>query len=607
MRTKLAAALASPRSFRVLIPLALALMLPALASGYVLDDLFFRAMKEAPAELPGLARGPFELYDLTSRSPEKLALRQEGGDLPWYTDPNYQVSFFRPLSSLSLFVDLSISPRSAVFAHLHSFAWFVLLLVALDRLYRRAASAPFVAGLALLLACVDEAHAISVGWVANRNAIMAVALGTLALSLYVRGRMENDRRAALAAPFVFGVALLSGEMAITLLAYVFAYAVCLDRAAWKGRLASLLPFAGVVVAWRVAYKALGFGVHGTGLYVDPLATPARFAVALVKYVPTLIMAQFTPIPADATYLVPPEQKASVFVLGAICALLVAAFAMPLVRKSPVARFAALGTVLACIPLASTEPANRVMLPVGIGGSLLAAELLHAIAEAKKDPSRPLLGRMPYRAIGGLTIATHLVLAPLTAPLWAYFPALLDVHSRNASRSLDELGSLEGKTLVLVHAPDFFFANWAPIFRYAEGLPLASAVRVLAETTDSVEVTRVDDRTLRIRDENGLVRGLMADIVRDPLVPLEVGFTRRTRDLTLEVTAASVDRKPTEIVCRFTRPLEDASLLFARWTPRGYAPFELPAVGGAVALEGVDPASLVTYRYQPSGREAVATR
>src|SRR5262249_5455331 len=154
-------ALASPRAVRALIPIALVLMLPALATGYVLDDFLFRAMKDAPASLSGLARDPFHLYDLTGRSDALLALRQEGGDLPWYTDVAYRISFFRPLSSLSLWIDLALSPRSGLFAHLQSFAWFAVLLGALHRLYRRLATSPFVAGLALLLACVDETHAIS--------------------------------------------------------------------------------------------------------------------------------------------------------------------------------------------------------------------------------------------------------------------------------------------------------------------------------------------------------------------------------------------------------------------------------------------------------------
>jgi hypothetical protein len=598
IRARIADALASPRSVWLLVPLALALMLPALGTGYVLDDLLFRAMKDAPAELPGLARDPFHLYDLTGRSDALLALRHEGGDLPWYTDVSYRISFFRPLSSLSLWVDLALSPAAAWLAHLHSFAWFAVLLVALHRVYRRLATSPFVAGLALLLAAVDEAHATSVGWIANRNAILSVALASCALALFVRGRQDRDRRAAIAGPLVFGVALLGGEMAVAVGAYLVAYAVFLDRDGWKGRLAALAPYGVVLVGWRAVYNLLGHGVRGTGFYVDPVATPGRFAGAIVKHVPTLIMAQLTPIQADMTFLVPSSQKASVLALGAICAALALAVALPLLKKSAVARFATAGMVLACLPLASTEPANRVMLPVGIGGCLLTAELLAAIAAARRESPRPTLGRAPYAIVSALAVATHLVLAPLTTPLWAYFPALFDVHSRNAARSLDALGDLGGRTLVLVHAPDFFFANWAPIFRHAEGLPLPARVRVLAETTDAIEVDRLDDRTLRIRDANGLVRGILSDIVRDAEVPIPVGFVRHVSDVDIEVTEVGPDRKPRAIVCRFARPLEDPSHLFAHWTPRGYAPFALPAVGATVPLAGVDPRSLPSYRYTP---------
>ncbi len=601
MLKKIRSMLEGPSRLPVVLSIALVMMLPALAIGYVLDDLFFAAMKAAPPELPGLARGPFNLYDLTGRSAELLAARREGGDLPWYMDAGYRISFFRPLSSLSLWLDLSVSARSGLFAHLHSLAWLALLIVTLHHLYRRLASTPFVAGLGLLLFAVDEAHAVSAGWIANRNAVMSMALAVLSFLLFVRGQRDDDRRAALASPLVLGAALLSGEMAVTIAAYFFAYMALLDDRPWSRRIAALAPAAVVIVAWRVAYNMLGHGVHGTGYYIDPVASPGRFLLAAARYVPVLLQSQFTPVQAELTLFTPPAFKAPFYTLAAFSTFLLVLVVLPWARGHRVARFACVATLLACVPLASSEPSNRLMLPLGPAGCLLTAELLAGIWAARKDPQKPLLSRLPYRIVGGLAVITHLVIAPLTLPLWAFFPSLFDVHSRHASRSLDRVGEFAGKTLVIVHTPDFFFSNWIPIFRLAEGRSLPGAVRVLGESTDPITVTRPSDRTLTIANPRGFVRGVMADIVRDPEVPLTVGSSQRTSDLTIEVTAVDATRKPTEIVCRFAAPLDDPSRAFVRWTALGYAPFPLPAVGETVTLEGVDPKSVFAYRYNEASK------
>ena len=86
----------------------------------------------------------------------------------------------------------------------------------------------WIAGLATLIYAVDDAHGMLVGWIANRNGLVTAVLGVLALILFIRWRREGWRPGAFTAPFVFAVALLAGESAIAVGAYLIAYVLFLE-------------------------------------------------------------------------------------------------------------------------------------------------------------------------------------------------------------------------------------------------------------------------------------------------------------------------------------------------------------------------------------------
>src|SRR5437763_1955506 len=82
----------------------------------------------------------------------------------------------------------------------------------------------------------DDAHGIVVSWIANRNAVLAAAFGFGALLLHDRAVRESDRRARIAAPVLFAVALLAGEAALATLGYLAAHAVWMQKDRWTARL-----------------------------------------------------------------------------------------------------------------------------------------------------------------------------------------------------------------------------------------------------------------------------------------------------------------------------------------------------------------------------------
>src|SRR5690606_22597983 len=133
-----------------------------------------------------------------------------------------RVGFFRPLSSALIHLDLAAFGDRVVLWHLHSIAWYLALLALVLALYRRVLP-PGAAELAVLFFAVDDAHSIPVGWLANRNSLVAAVPALAGLLLHLEWRERGFKPGAPLSALAYAVALLGGESALGALAYVGAY------------------------------------------------------------------------------------------------------------------------------------------------------------------------------------------------------------------------------------------------------------------------------------------------------------------------------------------------------------------------------------------------
>src|SRR5688572_18709841 len=217
--------LASPRTLVVLPLLATLLGLPALAGGLALDDLLIREQLTAGAG--GLASA----YDFVAGGPAEVAEQRATGAFPWWTADDLHVRFFRPLTAATLAFDLRVS-GAPWWMHLHGVLWSALLAVAAGAAYRATATrhgeAVWIAGLALLLFVVDDAHAASVGWIAARHGVIGATFAVAALLAHLHWRDRGWTPGSLLGPAALAVGLLASETALGGLAYVTAHALTLE-------------------------------------------------------------------------------------------------------------------------------------------------------------------------------------------------------------------------------------------------------------------------------------------------------------------------------------------------------------------------------------------
>src|SRR5262249_50827132 len=160
---------------------------------------------------------------------------------------------WRPLSSLTHALDHVLWPEHAVAQLAHNLLWQLLALVIAWRFFRRFLTARWIAVLALALYAFDDARGPVVGWIANRNALVALCFALPALLAHDSWRREGWSPGRWLGPAAFAAALGAGESSLAVLGYVAAHALWLDRGTWRERAIAVAPYVVIVLAWRVIY------------------------------------------------------------------------------------------------------------------------------------------------------------------------------------------------------------------------------------------------------------------------------------------------------------------------------------------------------------------
>ena len=559
-----------------LIALAMLLTASSLSGGLAADD-FLHAVVFRDLSVPRPMSGPLDIFRFASGDPQNARALMDIGQFPWTADPTTRFAFFRPLAALTHGLDYVLWPSSPWAMHAQNMLWFAAALTCVAFVYRRLLGGTWVAGLALLLFAVDDTHGPTVGWIANRNSLIAMALGVPVLLLHTRTRRDGWAAGRWIAPLLFVVALLAGESALAIVAYLFAYAVHLDRGSLRERVVSLLPYAGVLVAWRAVYTHLGYGVSGSGLYLDPGHQPFEFVLAVARRLPFLLLGQFAVPRSDwaQTYeYVAPTGLAWMLAYAALALALLGAAMYRVWRRDPVARFFATGLVLAAVPVCGAFMSDRLLLFVGVGAMGLVAKLVEGALSFGE------------RTASAFLLFVHLGLGPPLLALRAHFndyQVWIDAADKTIPRSAD----VTTKTVVIVNPPNDLFFCYVPAVRAVRGEPAPARIRGLADVVTRVDVTRIDERTLRVRPSEGFLGHEPERMLRGAVRSLKVGSVVETPGMTVTVSALTSDGRPAEALFRFDEPLEAPSLRWLSWTREGFAPWTPPPVGEVVHLPAHD--------------------
>jgi hypothetical protein len=582
-----------------------ALRWDALRGSLLHDDWDHYAMYAGIYPAP---RSPFDMFNFVADSDTERAALRRTGRLPWWSSDDLQLSVFRPLSSLLLHFDYAVlrAHEHTARAHVHSMLWWVALLLGSAALLRRLCSV-WVASLAVLLLALDDALTLPVLWIAHRSELVATALIVWGCQAYLQDRGPGLRALAFA---LFALGLFAGEYALAALAYVVAYELTRATRSIGQRLAGLLPIALLALAYLAPRQLLGYGVRGSGFYIDPFDEPLRFLEACSWRLPYLIADLMFGYAAEWYAWEPPwlfqlrEQHllpeawltvARAHALQAALAALASAIAIAALawlgrRRATLQqlrlRWLLLGSILSLLPLCSTAPMSRLTLAAAIGASACLAALLVALIRVlcrsqRRWPSRALAGAAALAIVGvhGLYAAKR---TRAETTHHAFTSHLAEAFVLGAELDRDRLAS---QHVLIISSRDWNTQLALPYVWHLhhEIMPLSS--EVLSPFPEGpAELVRLGSSVLELHlpiaaDDRSLTA--RAGYRRSEAL-FRAGDRIRGENYDVEIAAAYAG-EPTRVRVILPVPLEDPRYVFLFASDKGLRRIALPSVGATLKL------------------------
>lgn len=560
------------------------LSLPTLQTGWFADDYWHRfILLDPPA--PEFVKeimpqhNKLDLFRFFDGNVERNKKVIDIGFAPWWTSTKAKGAFFRPLSSLTHWIDHQLWPRLPWPMHAQSILWYGLLIVAASILYRSIMGFGFAAGVATILYAIDDAHGPPIAFLANRNALLAAVFGTFALIAYVRSVRERSQSFGAFACVLFIASLLSGEAGVATLAYMASHVLFLDQRPWRQRIMGCLPFGVILLAWRAYWSYAGYGVSDISVYIDPLHDPALFLIELAHRIPIFIFGQGSGVPPDLALMLGPRGNFILWLCALAFVFVVVCLLWMLLHRDRHARFWGLGMVLAIVPVSATFPSDRLLLFIGIGAfGLIGCAVSRGIDWLKEPVLAPRWQRRIVYVSLVAIVLVHGVIAPIAYPIrvskWFGPGAIFAPFQINTK--FDQ--SVTERTVVVLNTPLALLVGGLPLRNAVDGQPVPRRVRLLSPSDADVELFRADERTIVVRPDPPYMTQPFDCLFRSPHSSLRLGDTIELSDMTINVTKVDDDSHPTEVSFRFAVSLDDPSLLWLMWNGKEYIETTPPAIG-----------------------------
>jgi hypothetical protein len=583
-----------------IVVLGVALRWPVLEVGPLSDDYLQHGIAQG---LHGGATGPWDLFSLFSADPAVRAEHMATGVVPWWTAPDLYGRVFRPLTSLTLWVDHALLPRAPRLHHAHTLLWWGLALTSVSLLLRRIFDRP-VAWTAAIVFALDGGASWPLSWQANRSIVLAAAFGFFALRTHIRWRQDALPRGATRTAIGMALTFACGEYGLIIVGYVLAYEVWLRRAngpqatSWVRTLVPTLGPAAVYVALHVL---LGYGTVGSEVYAHPFHDPVGYLHWVGLRVPRLLGELCVSLPAATHELplslmgvsVPPSeldlaQARQLHVRVAWAAIVTTAVIYGTVRRglrqaerAPLCwLFAA--AVAGLFVVAVPPSHGRLLLLSHLGSDSLVAAILVGAARLSTGRAG---AAWPRRIAAGLIAVmlglAHGPYAVLSGRTTAAFLTQMHLRARAAVLSPSRQGiDLADKHVIVMLTKVQELILYGRLAADYHGVAVPRSWHVVSTTRAPLNVRRTGPRTLEIShmlDATWLATREDRQF-RPPPHGLPAGTEIRTGVFDVTILAAERGR-PTKIRLSFPTSVDDPRHVFLMQRGFELVEYRPPPVGG----------------------------
>jgi hypothetical protein len=577
--------LAFPRILWLSLAAALVLSLPMFLAGFVTDDYVYLGVlsgRPAPGPLPNTS---YDLYRYVDGNPDTLQQLVTRGVYPWWTLPELRLAFWRPLSSALAVVDHRLFGMSPTGYQAHSILWYLAAVAVAGLLYRRLLPG-LAAGLAVLLFALDDAHAVPVGWISNRNALVSAVPAMLGLWMHLEWR-ERGRIWALPLSIAgLALGLAGGEGALGFFAYLGCYELLGHKGPLRQRLLALVPAVLLGLAYVSAYKWLGYGAFGSDFYIDPARQPGPWLANALTRVPALLSGLLLSLPSDLALSGPGFQLALGLagLLGVVAVGLLVRAAWPDLEEQQRRhlRWLMAGAALSLLPVASTLPSNRLLLTPSLGGAAMVGVALTQLWRWREQAWRPRVLAMGAAVL----VLLHMGTAPYfwweTAAGFRAVSARGDRIHGILAGELDS-GRLAQQRVAVLAAPDPMVGMYTAARWWMGGGVLPRAWWTLSFSPEVHRATRTGPSTLELELERGRFLATRGErLYRYAAAPVAQGTEVDMQGVRVKVLEADAEG-PRRLGVTFDAPLEDPSLVLLYWKEGALRRLQPPPTGGQVLL------------------------
>jgi hypothetical protein len=421
---------------------------PALLGGYMNDDHFHLFVL---GELPELFTRQLNLFSFGNR-PEEIQLFRKWGVLPWWTSDALRIDFWRPIPSITHWLDFALFGRNPAAAHLVSIGWYLLSLALVYRVMSR-----FIEdGSRTLLLCVaifalDDTHALNVQWLANRNDVIAAVFLLTGFLGYLRlGEKRGSARVNIALTIGgFILALLSKESSVVFPALVLAHALILGEGPFFKRIRPLHVVLGAIgLVYVIAYFKAGHGPNSL-YYINPGKNPGMWVAQFFRSgaFHAVILATGVPLHVLSSSPVRDYPLPAAFVAALTIGFWVVAY--KLLRKDRNTRFFVAWMVIAQLILTTSFPDPRILYLPSIGFAYVVARVMQEAWRRRDEwkPARPVVVTL---------VALHLLFAPILDHICVHIVNSFQDGYANLKKGMQDSVSYEK---LPAEGTEVFFLNW----------------------------------------------------------------------------------------------------------------------------------------------------
>ncbi len=193
----------------------------------------------------------------------------------------------------------------------------------------------------------------------------------------------------------------------------------------------------VTIAWRLVYSAAGYGAHGSGAYLDPLADPLRFLSVLPERAPRLIALHV--LPQDPGPFLDPSPTATL-VLAVLSIAILAWVSYAAARSDTrVALYCGIVVVSASVVLSAGFPRERLLVTSVAFSSCAVAMAFHAL---------------PPRFRRGVVVLVALLSASWQSARMRNHEFRVAESDLGVLSSLDAIPDLERRAVVAINPPTY---------------------------------------------------------------------------------------------------------------------------------------------------------